>query len=84
MPGGRALLLTRIGRWARLEPPFLRARSSVVERSAHNRLVTGSNPVGPTRPYLSTYELAISLFPLPLQNKEGFSCLERMVTQGWS
>ncbi len=26
----------------------MRARSSAVERSAHNRLVTGSNPVEPT------------------------------------
>ena len=25
-----------------------RARSSVVERPTHNRVVTGSNPVGPT------------------------------------
>ena len=28
--------------------PALRARSSAAERSAHNRLVTGSNPVEPT------------------------------------
>ena len=27
------------------------ARSSVVERPAHNRLVVGSNPAGPTTPY---------------------------------
>ncbi len=30
---------------------FPRARSSVVERSAHNRLVAGSIPAGPTRLY---------------------------------
>ena len=29
--------------------PLIRAHSSAAERSAHNRLVTGSNPVGPTK-----------------------------------
>jgi hypothetical protein len=44
------------GRWAgdsndafwQREPPNFRARSSAAERSAHNRLVVGSNPTEPT------------------------------------
>ena len=45
-----------------------RARSSVVERSAHNRLVTGSNPVEPTITYLSSYTVISSAPP----QMEGF------------
>ena len=40
----------------------------MVERSAHNRLVTGSNPVEPTITYLSSYTVISSTPP----QMEGF------------
>jgi hypothetical protein len=39
--------------------PALRARSSVAERPAHNRLVVGSNPAEPTSDHLVSEEFTI-------------------------
>ena len=42
----------------------MRARSSVVERSAHNRLVPGSNPGGPTRQLTQLFTISTNAFML--------------------